>query len=64
MDPRQEDTEIARKILPMARRAKPSDRWPHEPPADDDGPEGGVREPLRPKPNDDQGEAHVRSERT
>jgi hypothetical protein len=64
MDPRQEDPEIARGILAMARRAKPSDRWPHEPPADDDEPEDGVREPLQPKPNDDQGEAQVGSEGT
>jgi hypothetical protein len=32
---------------------KPSERWPYEPPAPDLGPEGGVREPRRPRPSDE-----------
>jgi hypothetical protein len=45
---------LLRQALPvtdMARRAKPGDRWPHEPPALDDGPGAGVREPRRPHPD-------------
>jgi hypothetical protein len=53
MDPRQTDREIADEILAMARAAKPGDRWSHERPARNDGPVVGVREPSRPKPDED-----------
>lgn len=38
-------------VIDMARRAKPGDRWPHEPPAPDGEPGAGVREPRRPRPD-------------
>jgi hypothetical protein len=36
-----------------AHPMKPSERWPNEPPAPDLGPDSGVREPRRPRPEDD-----------
>lgn len=37
------------------REMKPGDRWPNEPPAAEGGPDGGVREPRRPRGPEDSG---------
>ena len=44
----------AEPLKEMARKVKPGDRWPYEPPAGEPGPDAGVREPRRPKPADDE----------
>ena len=45
-------------IKEMLRKTKPSDQWPHEPPAPEgSGPDSGVREPRRPTPSHDAAQA-------
>jgi hypothetical protein len=47
----------AKPLREMVRNIKPGDRWPHQLPAPNGGPEGGVREPRRPIPSQGSGAA-------